>query len=168
MRFILCGIIALFSLNSYAAECTASVPDDFSKVGQTRLSVYFWDVYDATLYSPSGKYKQDERQALLLEYLRDIKAKDLIETTEEEWQKLELNSDKHEQWLEKLDAIWPDIKEGDCLLLVEKKDGAAEFYQGDKLLGEIEDKDFTEQFLAIWLSENSRFESERNELIGEK
>ncbi len=168
MRFILCGIIALFSLNSYAAECTASVPDDFSKVGQTRLSVYFWDVYDATLYSPSGKYKQDERQALLLEYLRDIKAKDLIETTEEEWQKLELNSDKHEQWLEKLDAIWPDIKEGDCLLLVEKKDGTAEFYQGDKLLGEIEDKDFTEQFLAIWLSENSRFESERNELIGEK
>ena len=87
MRFILCGIIALFSLNSYAAECTASVPDDFSKVGQTRLSVYFWDVYDATLYSPSGKYKQDERQALLLAYLRDIKAKDLIETTEEEWQK---------------------------------------------------------------------------------
>lgn len=168
MRFILCGIIALFSLNSYAAECTASVPDDFSKVGQTRLSVYFWDVYDATLYSPSGKYKQDERQALLLAYLRDIKAKDLIETTEEEWQKLELNSDKHEQWLEKLDAIWPDIKEGDCLLLVEKKDGTAEFYQGDKLLGEIEDKDFTEQFLAIWLSENSRFESERNELIGEK
>ncbi|MCP1340131.1 chalcone isomerase family protein [Idiomarina sp. M1R2S28] len=168
MKFILCGIIALFSLNSYAAECTDSVPDDFSKVGQTRLSVYFWDVYDATLYSPTGKYKQDERQALLLEYLRDIKAEDLIETTEEEWQKLELNSDKHEQWLEKLNSIWPDIKEGDCLLLVEKEDGTAEFYQGDKLLGEIEDKDFTEQFLAIWLSENSRFESERNELIGEK
>jgi len=168
MRFILCGIISLFSLNSYAVECTDAVPDHFSKVGETRLSVYFWDVYDATLYSPSGKYQQDERQALLLEYLRDIKAKDLIETTEEEWQKLELNSDKHEQWLKQLDAIWPDIKEGDCLLLVEKKDGTAEFYQGDKLLGEIKDKDFTEQFLAIWLSENSRFESERNELIGEK
>jgi len=168
MKYILTGFIALFSLNSFAAECTTSVPEGFSKVGETRLSVYFWDVYDATLYSPSGHYKQEERQALLLDYLRDIKAKDLIETTEEEWQKLGLNSDNHEQWLAKLNSIWPDIKKGDCLLLVEKEDGTAEFYQGEKLLGEVDDKEFTEQFLAIWLSENSRFRSERNELIGAK
>ncbi|RUO73078.1 chalcone isomerase family protein [Idiomarina ramblicola] len=168
MKYFLSGVIALFSMNLLAAECTSSVPENFTKVGETRLSVYFWDVYDATLYSPSGKYNQDERQALMLDYLRDIKAKDLIETTEEEWQKLGLNSDSHEKWLTKLDSIWPDIKEGDCLLLVEKSNGAAEFYQGDKLLGEIDDNEFTEQFLAIWLSEESRFKSERNELIGEK
>ncbi|MCK7458446.1 chalcone isomerase family protein [Idiomarina aminovorans] len=168
MRYILTVVLALFSLNLLAADCTTSVPEKFKRVGETRLSVYFWDVYDATLYSPSGTYKKEERQALLLEYLRDIKAKDLIETTEEEWQKLGLNSDNHAKWLAKLDSIWPDIEEGDCLLLVEKSDGTAAFYQGDKLLGEVEDKHFTEQFLAIWLSEKSRFESERKALIGEK
>ncbi|MAB22293.1 MULTISPECIES: chalcone isomerase family protein [Idiomarina] len=168
MRFTLFGLLALFSVNLFAAECSQSVPGNFSKVGETRLSVYFWDVYDATLFSPSGNYEKNERQALLLEYLRDIKAKDLIETTEEEWQKLELDREKHKDWLAQLDSIWPNIKEGDCLLLVEDEEGSAEFYQGEKLLGTIKDKEFTEQFLAIWLSENSRFRSERNELIGEK
>lgn len=159
MRFILGAFIALFSLNSLAAECTRSVPEDFDKVGETRLSVYFWDVYDAILYSPSGNYKKDERQALLLSYLRDIEAEDLIETTREEWQKLRLDSASHDEWLQQLGSIWPDIKEGDCLLLVEGKDGSAMFYQGEKLLGTIDDKKFTDQFLAIWLSENSRFQS---------
>ncbi|MDV6315021.1 chalcone isomerase family protein [Idiomarina sp. HP20-50] len=168
MRFILAVLVALFSVSSLAAQCTRSVPENFSKVGETRLSVYFWDVYDAVLYSPSGSYKKEERQALLLEYLRDIKAKDLIETTEEEWQKLELESGSHDEWLNQLGSIWPDIKEGDCLLLVEEESGSAAFYQGEKLLGTIDDKEFTNQFLAIWLSKNSRFESERKELIGEK
>lgn len=168
MRLILGAFITLLSLNSIAAQCTNSVPADFDKVGETRLSVYFWDVYDAILYSPSGTYQKDQRQALLLSYLRDIEAEDLIETTGEEWQKLELDSARHDEWLKKLGSIWPDIKEGDCLLLVEGKDGSAMFYQGDKLLGTIDDKEFTDQFLAIWLSENSRFQSERKELIGAK
>lgn len=168
MRLILGAFITLFSLNSIAAQCTNSVPADFNKVGETRLSVYFWDVYDAILYSTSGTYQKDQRQALLLSYLRDIEAEDLIETTGEEWQKLELDSARHDEWLKKLGSIWPDIKEGDCLLLVEGKDGSAMFYQGDKLLGTIDDKEFTDQFLAIWLSENSRFQSERKELIGAK
>lgn len=153
---------------AFAASCEASVPGDFSKVGETRLSVLFWDVYDATLYSPSGEYEKSERQALKLNYLRDIDADDLIETTEEEWQKLELNSSEHDEWLTKLKDIWPDIKEGDCLLLLETKDGYAEFYQGEELLGTVESQEFTDQFLAIWLSPESRFKEERNELVGAK
>ena len=27
-------------------------------VGQGRLSVFVWDIYDATLYAPNGKWKQ--------------------------------------------------------------------------------------------------------------
>ena len=161
-------LVSALSTPAFAASCKASVPGDFSKVGETRLSVLFWDVYDATLYSPSGEYEKNERQALKLNYLRDIDADDLIETTEEEWQKLELDSSEHDEWLTKLKDIWPDIKEGDCLLLLETKDGYAEFYQGEELLGTVESQEFTDQFLAIWLSPESRFKEERNELVGAK
>lgn len=161
-------LVSALSTPAFAASCEASVPGDFSKVGETRLSVLFWDVYDATLYSPSGEYEKSERQALRLDYLRDIDAADLIETTEEEWQKLKLDSSEHGEWLAKLKDIWPDIKEGDCLLLVESDNGYAEFYQGEELLGTVESQVFTDQFLAIWLSPESRFEDERNELVGAK
>lgn len=161
-------ILSAVNASALAASCEASVPGDFSKVGETRLSVLFWDVYDATLYSPSGAYEKSERQALKLNYLRDIDADELIETTEEEWQKLELDASEHDEWLAKLKAIWPDIKEGDCLLLVESDNGYAEFYQGEELLGTVESQAFTDQFLAIWLSPESRFKEERNELVGAK
>ena len=161
-------LVSALSTPAFAASCEASVPGDFSKVGETRLSVLFWDVYDATLYSPSGEYEKSERQALNLNYLRDIDADDLIETTEEEWQKLKLDSSEHEGWLAKLKDIWPNIKKGDCLLLVESDNGYAEFYQGEELLGTVESQEFTDQFLAIWLSPESRFEDERNELVGAK
>lgn len=161
-------LVSALSTPAFAASCEASVPGDFSKVGETRLSVLFWDVYDATLYSPSGEYEKSEQQALNLNYLRDIDADDLIETTEEEWQKLKLDSSEHEGWLAKLKDIWPNIKKGDCLLLVESDNGYAEFYQGEELLGTVESQEFTDQFLAIWLSPESRFEDERNELVGAK
>lgn len=170
MKKLMSGIaivlLTAMSTSALATNCDAAVPGNFTKVGQTRLSVLFWDVYDATLYSASGQYKKSERQVLKLHYLRDIDAADLIETTEEEWQKLGLEASQHDQWLSTLTNIWPDINEGDCLLLVETKNGYSDFYQGNKRLGTVESAAFTEQFLAIWLSPDSRFKEERNELVG--
>ncbi|MGM0481671.1 MAG: chalcone isomerase family protein [Pseudomonadota bacterium] len=160
------------SVNAQASSCDESLPEQFQKVGETRLSVWFWDVYDARLYTESGSFDWQQRKqlekALLLDYLRDIKAADLIETTGEEWDKLGFSHPQQQQWLTQLADIWPDITEGDCLLLRETAEGFAEFYQDDKKLGVIKHKTFTEQFLAIWLSPESRFESERQELVGAK
>lgn len=152
--------------------CKKPIAEGYQEVGQTRLSVLFWDVYDAYLYTPNGQFNWSERKqtpkALLLRYLRDIEAKDLVETTAEEWEKLGFNTKQQSQWLDQLTAMWPDIKEDDCLLLRETEQGYAAFYQGEKQLGVIESAQFTEQFLAIWLSPESRFEEERDELIGKQ
>lgn len=169
----LTALAAAITGTAQAAEsCKASVPDSYQTVGQTRLSVWFWDVYDATLLTDSGNYDWQQRQqsksALLLSYLRDIDADDLVDTTAEEWQRLGFEHAEQDQWLEQLRNIWPDINEGDCLVLIETDNGGSAFYQGDKKLGEINHRSFTEQFLAIWLSPNSRFKEERNELIGAK
>ena len=62
--------------------------------------------------------------------------------------------------------MWPNVTKGDCITLVETSQGYAEFYGSEGLLGEIPAKQFTDDFLAIWLAEESRFKTERNELIG--
>lgn len=161
--------IPLFSAAAQANQCEPDAIAELELVGETRLSVMFWDVYDARLYTDTGEYEGAGQRALRLDYLRDIEAADLVETTEEEWEKLDYEIDEQAQtWLADLDEMWPDVKEGDCLTLVETEDGFARFYNADGELGVIESKQFTQQFLDIWLSAESRFDDERNELIGEK
>lgn len=158
---------ALITAPAQASQCAASYAEDLELVGETRLSVMFWDVYDARLYTESGEYKDAKQRVLRLDYLRDIEAADLVETTEEEWERLDYEVDaESKEWLAALAEMWPDVSEGDCITLRETSDGYAEFYGNDGLLGTIESATFTQRFLDIWLAEKSRFEDERNELIG--
>lgn len=159
----LCCVVA----PTMAFACEPSSAESLKQVGKTRLSVWFWDVYDAQLFTDSGNYDNYERRALRLSYLRDIEAQDLVETTKEEWQRMDIEiTAQHEQWLTQLNQMWPDVSNGDCLMLVETEQGHSNFYNAEGRLGQIDSAQFTEDFLAIWLSPKSRFKEERNELIG--
>ncbi len=168
-KLILNGVVLALGLQatSALANCQPAAAQSLERVGQTRLSVWFWDVYDAELLTDTGVYDDYHRRALRLSYLRDIKAKDLVETTEDEWRRLGISvSAQHQQWLASMQRMWPDVGKGDCLILVETEQGFSEFYNAQGQLGAIESPQFTDDFLAIWLSPESRFKSERNALIG--
>lgn len=147
-------------------QCYADVTNDLSKVGETRLRVYFFRVYDATLFTASGAYPDEQETALQLNYLRDIRAQQLIDTTRDEWNKLGYSVDAvAEAWLAQLGQIWPDVSQGDCLI-ARHVDQQIRFYNDQGLLGAIDDQNFAERFLAIWLSEQSSFRRNRDELVG--
>ena len=62
----------------------------FNKVGEARMEYLFWDVYDATLYTPSGILYCPKQTPVkfTLTYLRDFDAKDIVKATNEQWQHL--------------------------------------------------------------------------------
>lgn len=160
-------VLSGISTSALASQCAVDEFETLQKVGETRLSVWFWDVYDAELRTDTGALDSAEQRALQLSYLRDIKAKDLVDTTAEEWERLGITiSGEHEQWLSELLEMWPNVKEGDCITLLETEQGHAKFFGPTGELGEISSAQFTDDFLAIWLDENSRFKDARNELIG--
>lgn len=160
-------VVSGFHTVAVASQCSVDAFDSLQKVGETRLSVWFWDVYDAELRTDTGAFENAQQRALQLSYLRDIQAKDLVDTTAEEWQRLGITvSTEHEQWLQELRKMWPNVSEGDCITLLETEQGHAKFYDPKGELGEIASAQFTDDFLAIWLDENSRFKKERNQLIG--
>lgn len=139
---------------------------DFKKVGEASMEYLFWDVYDATLYTRSGSYKQGAHPVKFsLTYLRDFAAKDIVKATKEQWQHLG-KSDLSAKYADKLLALWPDIKKGESLSLQTSPSGQATFYHNDKKLGEISDSQFANQFLAIWLSPNTSEPALRKQLLG--
>ncbi|GAB3034311.1 chalcone isomerase family protein [Bowmanella dokdonensis] len=154
--------LALFSIKPLASPLA-----DLKLVGQAKLSVWFWDIYQSSLYSPDGKYRQGHYPlALQIRYLRDIKASELIEATEEQWQALALKDKAIPSWLKQLESIWPDIQKGDELTLEVTQNRISRFYHNGEPIGTFEDPDFGPAFLAIWLAENASYPKLRGQLTG--
>ena len=106
------------------------------------------------------------QKALKIKYLRDIDAEDLIERTQDEWEKLGIKQVTFSQWIPLLTNIFPDIKKGDTLFLNVSENQQSEFFFNGKTIGKITDQTFGKSFLRIWLDENCSYPKVRNKLIG--
>ena len=136
-------------------------------VGQAKLSVLFWDIYDSSLYTPSGRFEGIAAPLKLkLVYLKNIASSELVDATREQWQKLGLYRPDHEPWLQQLQTMWPDVKPGDSITLDWSSPQRSRFYFNENLVGSIENPDFGRLFAAIWLSEKTEYPKIRKQLIG--
>lgn len=136
--------------------------------GQSRLTVYFFKVYDATLFSPKGTYTPEQPFALRLAYLRDLDGKDIAERSIDEMRDLGYrDTTQLAQWLVEMELAFPDIKEGDVLTGVVDEQQHTTFYFNSKKRHVISDPLFTEAFFAIWLAEGTSQPRMRKALLGE-
>ncbi|WP_233267415.1 hypothetical protein [Paraglaciecola sp. L3A3] len=114
----------------------ANPTENLKLVGQGKLKILFWDIYDATFYNPSGLYQENVYpQVLQINYLRNIESLELVEQTQQEWQKLQLSAEQVDKWLPLLAGIFPDISDGDNLLVHVDKTKGSTFYYNEKIIG---------------------------------
>ena len=144
----------------------ALATDVWPLVGEARLKVLIWEVYDSALYTPSGRWQGDAPYQLSLHYLRDIPAAKLIEETDKAWQEQGRNHPKQGEWLRLLGDLWPDISEGDNLVFGLNALGDSAFWFNGTLIGSIDDPDFGGLFGGIWLDPDTPRPGLRAELIG--
>jgi hypothetical protein len=152
----------LFSLSS-----NATLPNKLQKVGQGTMSWFLLDIYDASLFTDSGSYQANMYpQVLTITYLKNISKQRLIKATKDQWLLQDFEASKVRQWLLRLEQVWPDIKSGDSLTFYVNENKNGYFYHNQNLLGGIDNEDFSDAFLAIWLSEKTSQPQLRRELLG--
>lgn len=161
-----CALLAFALVVSAAARADG---DALQMVGQARLEVLWWPVYESRLYSPDGDYVEGVRPLRLeIQYLRDVEAQDLVDHTRKEWRRLGVEGSQSQQWLQTLARLWPDVRKNDLLALVLDEQDRGTFYLNGKALGTIDDPGFGEDFLAIWLSPETSQPDLRLALIGKE
>jgi len=136
-------------------------------VGEARLKVLLWKVYDSALYTPSGRWLGAGPYQLSLTYLRDIPVEQLIKETRKAWDEQNRVHPEQENWLRALAEIWPDISAGDNLVFGVGTDDQNQFWFNGQLIGSIDHPDFAAFFGGIWLGEDSPRPALRARLIGE-
>jgi hypothetical protein len=158
---LLCFISALAATN---ADAQTNYPD-WKSVGKAKLTVLWFDIYQAELSSQTGVYDSEESFKLTLTYLRDFEAKDLVEETFNQMPgpltKLQINN-----WQNRLISLWPDVNKQDSISFLKDEKGRSHFYYNQNYLGAIEDPLFSEQFAAIWLAPTSEYPKLAKQLKG--
>lgn len=158
---------SLLSLVLLSGWTFANTSPSLQLVGEARLSVLFWDVYDSRLYTEDGRYDEGQRPLRLeIRYLMEIKADALVEQTAKEWRHLNFDHPNRDDWLTQLNQLWPDVDKGDTITLELDENNRSLFYLNGMLLGDMQDPDFGEHFVAIWLSPDTSRPRVREALLG--
>jgi hypothetical protein len=156
-----------------AAAAPAAVAQGLSNaraIGQSRLVVYGFNIYDAKLWAADGFEATSyatEPFALELRYLRSFSGEMIAERSLKEMRRLApISDDTAAKWLESMKKTFPDIKKGDQLIGIHRPDRTASFTLNGKPIGEVRDEEFTRLFFGIWLSPKTSEPKMRSELIG--
>ncbi len=146
-------------------------------VGEAKLTWLIFDIYTSRLKTPDGEYKvsgdiSPHPFALEINYLRDVSREELINATDEQWQKLGFTKSYRRQWVSDLKTIFPDIKNGDTLAYVtDGKTGQLIYRSASgepyETVGYVNDERLNDAFLSIWLSPNTEYPKLREQLIGQ-
>lgn len=158
----LCSTVTVANSNDHSDS-------SFKVIGQGQYSYWFWDLYQARLFSSDGRfvdYQQSVPLKLELTYQRDIKKQDFIDATMQQWKIQQGALDKkHKLWAGELGTLWRDVSKGDTLTAVLRQDGLVDFYFNNNLLGRTSDPAFGSAFFDIWLSEKTTAPELRSQLL---
>ncbi|TQV73169.1 hypothetical protein FLL45_17125 [Aliikangiella marina] len=161
---LLVGYSVTFSSH---ATASAEMPKDLKLVGESNLSVWWWDIYDAQLFTESGRYQTEELPLLLsITYNRDIDSADLIDETDSQWERFKIDEKQRKAWVEQLTGLWPDVRKDDNISFHIDKLGNCHFYFNGEFIGTVSDPNFSTSFSAIWLAENSAYPKMTQRLTG--
>jgi hypothetical protein len=140
---------------------------ELAPLGAVRFRKFGFHVYDANLWAAAGKWSWLTPFALDIRYARTIKGAALAQKSVEEMERTSAGDDaKRKKWGDIMEKLFPDVKDGDRLVGVHLPGKGTHFYNHDKLLGVVNDSEFSEAFFSIWLGANTSEQSMRKKLLG--
>jgi len=135
--------------------------------GKGAFTYFTLKIYDAELWVGQEGYRPGATPFVLdLRYARKLDGVKIAEASFEQMEKIGAGTPaQREQWLAKMKAIFPDVKEGTHISGVYLPAGGALFYLDGKTLATVQDQDFARAFFAIWLDPKTTARALREALL---
>lgn len=134
--------------------------------------VFTWSVFRvyrmALHVLGEGDFDPNRAFALDLNYLRNVSAPQIAETSVQEMRRISVCDESDlARWGTALGEILPDVKLGDRLIGVFAPECGVAFYSQDAHLGDIAEPAFAQAFAGIWLDALTRAPKLRAALLGQ-
>lgn len=160
-------IIYFISLLTFANNATEPPQyPNWTRIGLAKLSVLWFDIYQAELSSETGVFEPDRSFKLTLTYLRNFTAETLIDETFAQFS-TSITKQQALSWRQSLKQIWPDVTASDQISFIRTNEGDSQFFFNKHYLGTVKDKAFGKHFADIWLAKDSAYPKLAAKLKGE-
>lgn len=166
------NVYFMISLCMLTAQVQASavineqIPDA-KMAASGRLTVFLFDVYDASVYTSNGVRRVKPPFALKLDYLRDIKGEKIADQSAEEIRRqARVDEALLADWHSQMRHIFPNVRKGDNITGIYKDLSECTFYKNSAYIGQITDHQFCDAFFDIWFGKKTTQPALRNQLIG--
>ena len=152
-----------------AAEVSAALPG-VQRAGASRLRVWGFEIYDASLWVAPGFRPAEwagKPLALELRYLREFDGDDIARRSLDEMQRAgPIAPEQAALWLRTMTQAFPDVKKGDRLTGIYEPRVGVRFLHNGRDTANVRDADFAQRFFAIWLGPQSSEPAMREALLG--
>jgi hypothetical protein len=160
-------LLSVISFNSHSSEkILKDYLGDYYQLGTGKLSIFFIDIYDIKLFSKTKDYSKDKPFAIEINYLKDVKSTQIVDTSISEIKKIAKPSeDELENYRSILASLFPNIYSGDQLIGIKTANSDGVFFYNKKRIGKINDEKLVDSFFDIWLSEKTSHPELREKLL---
>ena len=155
------------AVSAHGSSLERAWTPDLVLLGESRLQVLFWEIYDASFYATNGVYDPEKSFALSLTYLRGFSGSDIAQRSVDEIRRQGFSDETVlASWMAQLDAIFPDVVEGDRITGISQPSEGTRFFLNGEWIGTITDQNLSRRFFDIWLSEKTSEPGMRDLLLG--
>lgn len=159
--------VLVLAVSAQGSSLERAWAPDLVLLGEGRLRVLFWDIYNASLYATNGVYDPEKPFALSLTYLRGFSGSDIAQRSIDEIRSQGFADETVLAfWMAQLNAIFPDVVEGDQITGISQPSEGTRFFLNGALIGTIADQNLSRRFFDIWLSEKTTEPGLRESLLG--
>ena len=136
-------------------------------IGEGVLKVFIWDIYKLRLFSETNVYDRNDVLVLEFEYFRDTSKASVIKASIIELKKLNLSKRKLKKWENYLEKSIKDMKAGEKAALLFRPNAGLTFFASDKFNITIDNEEFANSYIDIWLGENTERPKLRKQITGQ-
>jgi len=159
--------LMLLGMGSTAIGQTASaVPAEVAEavagaqaLGSARMRFFGLAIYDARLWvAPRFVAEQYAQHPLALEltYLRALGGRAIAQRSLQEMRLSgAMDAGQETRWLVAMESLFPDVAAGDRITGAHAPELGARFWRNGRVLGAIDDPEFSRRFFGIWLASTS-------------
>lgn len=170
---LFCLLLLLFqSGETWANQWRSSGLDKASRIGQAEMRWLGLRIYRAELWADTAQWQvsapfDSGPFALQIRYALPVSRDQLVSTSIDEIRRLRPTEQRLNDWENAMRRVFVDVKSGDEITGVYFPGAGARFYQGVRILGDINDPQFARAFFAIWLDPRTREPDIRRKLLAQ-